>query len=501
MDNGYHAMGMAAPAGMRRRAPLPRRRAGRTHLTLNRPDRRNALTPALARALGAGDRRLEEAGDARVIVLARRRRPLLRRPRSPLAPRARRTPDRRRAPARAESTSSRPSSPSCAARFRSSRSLQGTAAGFGLDLALACDIRDRRRPRSFTSAFARMGLVPDGGSTFTLLRLTGLGHALRLLMTGETLDAERPARSALVEEVVDDAAWTRRRRPARRPARPRPRHLRAIKRLTRAAEVGRGRAGARRRGGGAAPGAPEPRVPAATRGVPPRGRGPDAEHDARRLRPSSGPDSSPARSRSSPAAAPASASASPRASPRPARMSRSRAGSPSTWSRPPSGCGPHGTKVTTVQTNVREPEAVRADGRAGRRRPRPSRHPGEQRRRQLLRAVGHALAERLAGGRGDRPVRHVLLLARRLSGHEGTGRRADRLDLDDAALPRLAAHGARDRGQGRSRRAHPYPRARVGARRITVNAVAPGPIPDRRREEGVHPARRRQPPSVPAMDE
>ena len=56
--------------------------------------------------------------------------------------------------------------------------VQGTAAGFGLDLAVACDVRLAGASATFTSAFSRMGLVPDGGSTFTLPRLVGVGPAM-----------------------------------------------------------------------------------------------------------------------------------------------------------------------------------------------------------------------------------------------------------------------------------------------------------------------------------
>jgi 2-(1,2-epoxy-1,2-dihydrophenyl)acetyl-CoA isomerase len=58
---------------------------------------------------------------------------------------------------------------------------------------------------TFTSAFARMGLVPDGGSTFTLPRLVGVGRALRVLMTNQTLDAASALAIGLVEEVIEDS--------------------------------------------------------------------------------------------------------------------------------------------------------------------------------------------------------------------------------------------------------------------------------------------------------
>jgi 2-(1,2-epoxy-1,2-dihydrophenyl)acetyl-CoA isomerase len=83
--------------------------------------------------------------------------------------------------------------------------LRGTVAGFGVDLAAACDLRLAGHSTSFTSAFARMGLVPDGGSTWTLRHLIGDGAALRFLITGEALDAAALERLGLVDEVVDDA--------------------------------------------------------------------------------------------------------------------------------------------------------------------------------------------------------------------------------------------------------------------------------------------------------
>lgn len=117
--------------------------------------------------------------------------------------------------------------------------MQGAAAGFGFDLAIACDLRIAGTSARLTSAFARMGLVPDGGSTFTLPRLVGLGPALRVLMAGETIDAARAHAMGLVDELVDDAslddgvgALTERLFAAA------PSSLRAIKRLVRASELG-----------------------------------------------------------------------------------------------------------------------------------------------------------------------------------------------------------------------------------------------------------------------
>jgi 2-(1,2-epoxy-1,2-dihydrophenyl)acetyl-CoA isomerase len=112
-------------------------------------------------------------------------------------------------------------------------------AGFGFDLSLACDMRLAGSSATFTSAFARMGLVPDGGSTFTLPRLVGVGRALRVLMTDQALDASSALSIGLVVVVIEDgeleAGVARIVGAIVAAAGP---SIRAIKRLSRAQEVG-----------------------------------------------------------------------------------------------------------------------------------------------------------------------------------------------------------------------------------------------------------------------
>jgi enoyl-CoA hydratase/carnithine racemase len=117
--------------------------------------------------------------------------------------------------------------------------VQGSAAGFGFDLALACDLRVAGRSARFTSAFARMGLVPDGGSSVTLPGLVGMGRALRILLSGETVDGDTAHAIGLADEVADDAALDDAvARLAAGLAESAPGSIRTIKRLCRADELG-----------------------------------------------------------------------------------------------------------------------------------------------------------------------------------------------------------------------------------------------------------------------
>ncbi len=172
-------------------------------LILNRPARRNALIPPMARSLAQEIEQIEETGMARVIVL------------SGAGGHFCAGLDLRWLDSLGETPSvadlQHGLSDFQAAVLAIVRCpipviavIQGTAAGFGFDLTLACDMRLAASSASFTSAFARMGLVPDGGSTFTLPRLVGVGRALRVLMTDQSLDAQEALSIGLVEEVFPD---------------------------------------------------------------------------------------------------------------------------------------------------------------------------------------------------------------------------------------------------------------------------------------------------------
>ena len=83
--------------------------------------------------------------------------------------------------------------------------INGVAAGAGMSLALAADLRVAAESATFIQAFVRIGLVPDAGATFFLPRLVGAAKAAELAMLGDQIDAAEALRLGLVNRVVPDA--------------------------------------------------------------------------------------------------------------------------------------------------------------------------------------------------------------------------------------------------------------------------------------------------------
>jgi 2-(1,2-epoxy-1,2-dihydrophenyl)acetyl-CoA isomerase len=79
--------------------------------------------------------------------------------------------------------------------------VDGYAAGFGCDLACACDLRLASERARFAELFIRVGLIPDGGGTYLLPRIVGLGRALEMMMTGMDVSAEDAYRIGLANRV------------------------------------------------------------------------------------------------------------------------------------------------------------------------------------------------------------------------------------------------------------------------------------------------------------
>ena len=171
-------------------------------LTLNRPDRLNALGGTLRQDLFDAVTRAAADPDVRVMVVTgagkgfcsggdvkamgeakagQRERPLIEK----IAPgRDRTLLAMREAP-----------QPIIAA-------VNGAAAGAGMNLALGCDIRIASTAARFTQAFVKRGLHPDWGGTYFLPRVVGMAKACEMIFTGDIIDAAEALRLGIVSRVV-----------------------------------------------------------------------------------------------------------------------------------------------------------------------------------------------------------------------------------------------------------------------------------------------------------
>ncbi len=184
---------------------LVRVEGGVAVLTLNRPERRNALSPAMLGALARALEEVEENDDVACVVLTGAGGAFC---------------AGGDVKAMAESNGAEVDYDALvAAQRRSQRAtsgrlhampkptiaaLPGAAAGAGLALALACDLRIAARRAVLTTAFARVGLAGDYGGTWFLTRLVGTARARELYFLSERLSAEEAERLGIVNRVVDD---------------------------------------------------------------------------------------------------------------------------------------------------------------------------------------------------------------------------------------------------------------------------------------------------------
>lgn len=83
--------------------------------------------------------------------------------------------------------------------------LNGSAAGYGMDMALGCDIRIMADGAKLAAAFVKRGIVPESGGTWILPRLIGWAKAAELIFTGRTLSAAESLALGLVNHVVPAA--------------------------------------------------------------------------------------------------------------------------------------------------------------------------------------------------------------------------------------------------------------------------------------------------------
>ena len=82
--------------------------------------------------------------------------------------------------------------------------VNGVAAGAGANIALACDIVIASASARFIQSFSRLGLIPDSGGTYTLPRLVGSARARALMLLGQPVSAEQAAEWGMIWECVPD---------------------------------------------------------------------------------------------------------------------------------------------------------------------------------------------------------------------------------------------------------------------------------------------------------
>jgi 2-(1,2-epoxy-1,2-dihydrophenyl)acetyl-CoA isomerase len=173
-------------------------------LTLNRPDRLNALTVQVAREFNAAVSEALESG-ARVIILTGAGRAFCAggdlREMQEIAGREGRVEAFFDEPLRILNESilliRQTPVPFIAA-------VNGVASGGGCNLALACDLVIASESAKFNQAFVKIGLVPDCGGTFMLPRLVGLKRATQLMFTGDLVTAAQAAEMGMINSVAAD---------------------------------------------------------------------------------------------------------------------------------------------------------------------------------------------------------------------------------------------------------------------------------------------------------
>ncbi len=177
--------------------------AGVLTLTLNRPERLNALNIPLQEALGRAVQRAAADDDCRVVMLTGAGKGFC--AGADLS-------DRAMAPGEGRLDLGESLEKRYNPLIRAMRSLpkpivcavNGAAAGAGANLSLACDIVLAAKSAKFLQAFARIALVPDAGGTWILPRLVGDARARALMMLADPIGAEEAAAWGMIYRVVDD---------------------------------------------------------------------------------------------------------------------------------------------------------------------------------------------------------------------------------------------------------------------------------------------------------
>ncbi len=183
------------------RAVLEKREGGVATLILNRPERMNALNKDLAVGLNEALGRLDGDQSVNVVVIAGAGRAFCAGGDLSVIGKGRQNNDL---------TELEPilrAGMQAVLKIRTLRqpviaAVHGPAAGAGMNIALAADIRIASEDATFGQNFAKVGLFPDYGGTFFLPELVGPAKAAELLYTGDMIDAAEALRLGIVNRVV-----------------------------------------------------------------------------------------------------------------------------------------------------------------------------------------------------------------------------------------------------------------------------------------------------------
>jgi 2-(1,2-epoxy-1,2-dihydrophenyl)acetyl-CoA isomerase len=193
----------ASPDASSQPVVVERLEAGVMTLTLNRPERLNALNIVLIESLNAAVKRAAADSACRALLITGAGRGFC--SGADLT-------DRALGPGSARPDLGQALEKGLNPLVRALRGLpkpvvcavNGAAAGAGANLALAADIVLAAKSAQFLQAFARIGLIPDAGGTFFLPRLVGEARARALMMLADPIGAEQAAAWGMIYRAVDD---------------------------------------------------------------------------------------------------------------------------------------------------------------------------------------------------------------------------------------------------------------------------------------------------------
>jgi len=194
-------MSTSAQPGQENRAVLEKREGSIATLILNRPERMNALNKDLAVGLNEALGRLDADQSVNVVVIAGAGRAFCAGGDLGVIGKGRQESDM------TELDPILRAGMQAVLKIRSMRqpviaAVHGPAAGAGMNIALAADMRIASEDATFGQNFAKVGLFPDYGGTFFLPELVGPAKAAELFYTGDMIDAAEALRLGIVNRVV-----------------------------------------------------------------------------------------------------------------------------------------------------------------------------------------------------------------------------------------------------------------------------------------------------------